>query len=136
MANKEYGLVTDIQLDFGESVFEMRGIPKKGDTFHQVLTRRAAQLMWYALTKNLFMGEAPPLTAAAGTAPLTLHDDPDMTMRVDVTKLNEDLFELRGVTRSHVWLIQATSAEMQWVWATLDVNLYPVGWEGRDAAQV
>lgn len=131
---KDYGLVSDWQVEFDEEVFEMQGVPRNGAAFHQVLTRRAAHLLWYTLTKSLFMGEAPPMTSAAGTAPLALHDDPHVTMRVDVREVHDDLYEMRGVTRASTWLAQVSSADIQWLWAMLDVHLYPVGWEGRGAA--
>ncbi len=130
---KEYGLVTDFQLEILDGGFSLSGVPEQGRVFEQHLTRRAAQFLWYYLTQNLFSGEAPPMTSIAGTAPLSLPDNPHLTSHIEVKTVHDDLYEIRGVTRAGAWRIWVSSTDVQWLWATLDVTLYPVGWEGRES---
>jgi len=130
---KDYGVVTDFQLEFRDGVFNLSGIPHQGNLCVQVLSRRAAHLLWYALTQHLFPSDAPPITSIAGTAPLSLTDHPDLTSHVDVRPGRDELYEVRGVTRTGGWRMLVSSADVQWLWATLDVTLYPVGWEGRES---
>lgn len=98
----------------------------------RALTRRAAHLLWFNLTRMLFPEKAPQVTGIAVTAPLRGFDEPLLTTHVEVTRTADGFIEIIGWMGRDTWWARLPEAEGRNLWAKLDLLLYPVGWEGRD----
>ncbi|NDJ86510.1 MAG: hypothetical protein GYB66_11530 [Chloroflexi bacterium] len=100
----------------------------------RVLTRRAAHLLWYHLTRLLFPEKAPMVTTLVSTAPLSGAPSPALTTHVDIDLQNEDRYIIEGITSQQTWKMTISYMEARRLWTALDLALYPDGWETKDAA--
>ncbi len=107
------------------------GIGVEGRWF-RVLTKRAAQLLWFNLTGLLFPEKAPQVTGLAVTAPIRGSDKPSVTYHLEVTRTADNYIEVIGWAGKDTWWARLPEHEARHLWTRLDLLLYPVGWEGRN----
>jgi hypothetical protein len=62
-----------------------------------------------------------------------LPDDPRITLNIQLQRQANDFLELLGETPQFEWLAHFTESDAKRLWAKLDVLLFPVGWQGREA---
>ncbi|MBN1202669.1 MAG: hypothetical protein JXJ20_12525 [Anaerolineae bacterium] len=130
----QYGRSTDlfVSREGSDHTLVVGGIGHGAQRWVQVLTRRAAQVMWFKLTVLLYPDKADMVTGMAVTAPLHMPDEETVTTHMDVFRSNEAEYTLVGwIDRTH-WMVVLTELDARRLWAALDLVLYPVGWEGRD----
>lgn len=127
-----YGLSKELSVSGKESdhTFVLAGVGKDGVAWKHVMTRRAAQVLWCRLTELLYPDKAEMVTSMVATAPLTPTGLGSLTTHVEVVKSDTNYTLVGRVERSR-WIVQVEELELRRLWATLDVALYPVGWEGR-----
>lgn len=138
MKNRNYGLITDFKLnpDYERSLIAWKSsvVMEEGEkSISTFLTQRAAHILWYRLTQCLYPDQAPKMTALAGTAPLSLPDDPRVTINLHIHSLETGFFEILGRTPQFEWGAHCTESDAKRLWAKLDLLLFPVGWQGREA---
>lgn len=128
-----YGLSTELFVSRKESdhTLVLGGMGQNEQRWVHTMTRRAAQVLWFKLTELLYPEKAPMVTGLASTAPLTPFPAGDLTTHIEVVKA-EATYTLVGRVDRTRWLVQLTEIEARRLWASLDVALYPVGWEGRE----
>lgn len=98
----------------------------------RILSRRAAHLLWYHLTRLLFPEKAPFVTAIAMTAPIRNAAKPTITSHIEAEKSDEHRFDIMGVMGNNRWGFEADAYEAQRLWAGLDRALYPDGWQEEE----
>ncbi len=100
----------------------------------QVLTRRAAQLLWFKMTVLLYPDKANMVTGLAVTSPLRGIQNDLMTTHVEVIKNKtvEAEYSVIGWTVQDNWVVVLSELDTRRLWAALDLALFPVGWEGRE----
>jgi hypothetical protein len=116
----------------GASFFEGSPPASDGGKWARVLSRRAAHLLWYRLTLFLFPEKARHVTALVSTAPLQLNASPTVTTHVDVTQPEKDLYDVVGMMGKVSWTTRLSTLEARRLWTSLDLALYPDGWEEKD----
>ncbi len=135
ITRRQYGLSTELFVSQKESdqTLVLGGV---GETqrWVQILTRRAAQVLWFKLTVLLYPEKAPMVTGLAVTAPLRAMIVSSVTTHVEAVKdPDKPLYTLVGwVERDLTWKVTLSESEARRLWAELDVALFPVGWEGRE----
>ncbi len=129
-----YGLSTELSVrhEEGEHTLVLGGIGQDDQRWTHVLTRRAAQLLWYKLTEILYPDKAAMVTGMAATAPLTPTGVGNLTTHIEVVT-SDTHYTLVGRVERTRWIVQLSELEVRRLWAALDVALYPVGWEGRQS---
>jgi hypothetical protein len=128
-----YGVSTDIfaiNKMQGETVV-VGGVGAEG-RWTRVLTTRAAQVLWFNLTGLLFPEKARQVTGIAVTAPLRSRDRPSVTHHVEVVRTADNYIEVFGWAGLDTWWVRLPEHEARNLWTSLDLLLYPVGWEGRN----
>lgn len=133
----EYGLSTDLFVSRKESdqTLILGGIGQGAERWVQVLTRRAAQLLWFKMTVLLYPDKANMVTGLAVTAPLRGTQNDMMTTHVEVIKNKtvECEYSIIGWTiMQDNWVVILSEIDTRRLWAALDLALFPVGWEGRE----
>src|SRR5215213_10063778 len=106
------------------------GIAEDTSRFARVLSNRAAQMMWFHLTRLLFPEKSDMVTALVGTAPLRAANLPTITSHIVVDKLDDGGIEIVGWIGDETWLVRLNEYEAHRVWTALDIALFPVGWQG------
>ncbi len=99
----------------------------------RVLTRRAAQLLWFNLTGLLFPEKSRQVTGIAVTAPLRGRERPSVTHHLEVVRTADNYIEVLGWAEKDTWWARLPEYEARNLWTKLDLLLYPVGWEGRNS---
>ncbi|MFP4323224.1 MAG: hypothetical protein ACLFTK_12290 [Anaerolineales bacterium] len=134
---RHFGLVSQLEVAFHHEthIAEFTGFQDAAEerTFYMLLDRRATHLLWYRLTSALFPEEAPTLTAVAGTAPLQAVDGHPVITSIRLRHEN-NLFFITGETFNGTWHLHLGGADAERVWASLDVLLHPLGWQGRESS--
>lgn len=99
----------------------------------RVLSRRAAQILWYRLTLLIFPERASEVTTRVTTAPLRPTAGLTMlTTHVEVAAGQDDTYAIKGTVGEDKWVVTVNGMEIRRLWAALDVALYPAGWENTD----
>lgn len=127
-----YGVSRDLSVKpQDEGLLVMSGLGQDGQRWSHVMTRHAAQVLWFKLTTQLYPEKAEVVTSIVSTAPLmALSVSATLTTFVEVVPA-EGGYTLVGRFQRSRWLAEITEDEARRLWATLDQLLYPVGWEGR-----
>lgn len=87
----------------------------------RVMTRGAAQSLWFYLTTILYPRAAGQITHRAQTAVLRRSTDPLITNFFEVTNLQEkQVIRLRGLGGAEEWLVYLTHEEGYQLWASLE----------------
>lgn len=127
-----YGLSSNLFVNRktgGESVV-VGGMAEDATRWTRVLSQRAAQMLWFHLTRYLFPEKSEMVTALVTTAPLRSDALPTITTHIAVDRTDEGYFEVVGWIGEDSWWLRMTDAEARRFWSALDVALYPVGWQG------
>ena len=129
---RQYGLSTDLFVSRKEAdqTVVLGGMGEAQRWVH-VLTQRAAHILWFKLTALLYPDKADVVTALATTAPLRSPTSVTVTTHVEVVKSSEVEYTLVGWIQRNTWRVQLAEIDARRLWASLDLALYPVGWEGR-----
>ncbi len=134
---EEFGLCANLYVRTrpGEETLVIGGTRQVEDdtankAWKQVLSQRAARLMWFRLTLCLFPEKAPKVTTLVSTAPLNIANlSPTVTIHANVTCTEDDLLEITGRVGQESWVIQINNADARRLWTALDLALFPDGWE-------
>lgn len=131
----QYGLSTDLFVSRTESdeTVVLGGVGEGEQRWVQVMTQRAAQLLWFKLTQLLYPEKADVVTGLAATAPLRSPDAGSITTHMEVVRGNNALYTLVGWVLRDTWRVDLTETDARRLWAALDMVLFPVGWEGRQS---
>jgi hypothetical protein len=129
-----YGLLHDLQIEYNRkaAVIYFTGITELDDPFEAVLTKRAMLLFWSRLTQALYPNDAPTMIAMSKTAPLPSDETRQLTIRIDLRRLEDGNYEIIGGVTQGEWVIRVSESDARRLWADLDILLYPYGWEGRE----
>jgi hypothetical protein len=100
------------------------------DRWTRVLTQRCAHMLWFHLTEMLFPEKANMVGSVAETAPLQSPDTFTVTTEVVIERTPEGHILLAGSSGIRVWTAAADEEHARRLWTSLDIALYPVGWEG------
>lgn len=128
-----YGLSTNLFVSrkaHGDSLV-VGGIGENENRWTRVLSQRAAQMLWYHLTRQLFPEKSDMVTALVSTTPLRGDHMPTITTHMTVETRDEGGFDIVGVVGEQTWWVRLTEYEARRFWTALDIALYPVGWQGR-----
>lgn len=102
----------------------------------RLLSKRAAQLLWFKLTRLLFPDRSLRVTTIVVTAPLRESPQPAITNHIEVSRTADNYIEVLGWVEQHTtWWARLPEHEARTLWKRLDLALYPVGWEGRQKKQ-
>ncbi|NDJ78366.1 MAG: hypothetical protein GYB65_19120 [Chloroflexi bacterium] len=134
-SSHQYGLSTDLFVSHKESdqTLVLGGVGQGSKRWVHVMTRRAAQVMWFKLTTLLYPEKAGLVTALAATAPLRAPPSNSVTTHMEVVKGEDGNYRLVGWVQRDTWMVALTETDARRLWASLDLALYPVGWEGRQS---
>lgn len=113
----------------GESLV-VGGIGENTTRWTRVLSARAAQMLWFHLTRMLFPEKSEMVTALVTTAPLRSEALPTITTHMVVDPVEGGGFEIAGWVGEQTWWVQLDEYEARRFWTALDIALYPVGWQG------
>jgi len=130
---RTYGLSTNLFVSRkanGDSLV-VGGIGEDESRWTRVLSQRAAQMLWYHLTRLLFPEKSDMVTALVSTSPLRAENMPTITTHVTVDQAENGGFDLMGWVGEQTWWVRLTEYEARRFWTALDIALYPVGWQGR-----
>jgi hypothetical protein len=133
-SRRQYGLSTDLFVSHKESdqTLVLGGVGQGSKRWVHVMTRRAAQVLWFKLTTLLYPDKADMVTALAATAPLRAPPNNSVTTHMEVVKSAENRYTLLGWVQRNTWMVLLSELDARRLWAALDLALYPVGWEGRE----
>ena len=130
---QQYGFSSELSVSRKENdqTVMLGGVGEGDQPWAQVMTQRAAQLLWFKLTQFLYPEKADLVTGLAATAPLRSPTGLTLTTHVDVVQTGDAVYTVVGWMQRGTWRIQLAELEARRLWASLDLVLYPVGWEGR-----
>jgi len=130
---RQYGLSTDLTVSREENdlTLMLGGVGQGAQPWSHPLTRRAAQVLWFKLTVLLYPDKSDMVTGLASTAPLRAPSNPDITTHVEVVKSADAQYTLVGWVQRDIWKVLLSEIDARRLWASLDIALFPVGWEGR-----
>lgn len=136
MADKSaqtYGLSTNLFVSRkanGDSLV-VGGVGENETRWTRVLSQRAAQMLWYHLTRHLFPEKSDMVTALVSTSPLRGDNMPTITTHMTVEPREEGGYDIMGWVGEQNWWVRLSDYESRRFWTALDIALYPVGWQGR-----
>ena len=128
-----YGLSTNLFVSrktHGDSLV-VGGVGEDETRWTRVLSQRAAQMLWYHLTRLLFPEKSDMVTAMVSTSPLRSGNMPTITTHMTVESREDGGYDVVGWIGEHTWWMNLTDYEARRFWTALDIALYPVGWQGR-----
>lgn len=133
----QYGLSTGLTVsrDENDPNLMLGGVDQRDHPWSHTLTQRAAQVLWFKLTVLLYPERSDMVTGLATTAPLREPSNPNVTTHVDVVKSASAPYTLVGWVQRESWKVLLSELDARRLWASLDVALFPVGWEGRQSGQ-
>jgi hypothetical protein len=128
----QYGDSTDLFVDHAENEGSLvvGGNGQGNQPWSSVLTRHAAQVLWFKLTGLLYPDKSERVTALAVTAPLRPLNIRNVTRYIEAFK-SGSAYSIIGWMQQETWMITLSEYEARRLWTQLDEALYPVGWEGR-----
>ncbi|MBZ0293970.1 MAG: hypothetical protein K8L99_15510 [Anaerolineae bacterium] len=132
-----YGLSTNLfasRKASGESLV-VGGIGEDSSRWTRVLSTRAAQMLWFHLTRLLFPEKSEMVTALVSTAPLRSNTLPTITTHMVVDPVEGGGVEIIGWVGDNTWWVRLNDYEARRFWTALDLALYPVGWQGKKSQQ-
>jgi hypothetical protein len=131
--SQKYGLSTNLFVSRKANTDSIiiGGVAEDTSRWVRVLSQRAAQMLWFHLTRYLFPEKSDMVTALVTTAPLRSASLPTITTHVGVERVENGSFELTGWVGDQNWQVCINDYEAQRFWTALDIALYPVGWQGK-----
>lgn len=120
----DLGIVTNLAIIQKPGVSEtllIVGISEQVGRWARVMTRGAAQALWFHLTHILYPRAAVQITPRAATAALHHADAPTVTSFVEVKAQEEaKMITLRGLGGLQAWMVRFTNDEGHELWASLE----------------
>jgi hypothetical protein len=110
----------------GESIV-MGGTAEDSTRWTRVLSKRAAQMLWFHLAQILYPDKADYITGMISTTPIRSTDMPTITAHMTVDTLENGGYEIVGWINNQTWDISIEAAEAQRFWIALDIALNPAG---------
>lgn len=138
---EDFGLCKDLFVSSrpDDQTIVIGGVYQKdnaSENWNRILNKRAAHLLWFRLTSALFPEKAQQVTALVSTAPLSAMTlSPIITTHTDVVLSANEFYEIKGVMGKTTWTARMNSLEARRLWTSLDLALYPNGWEGNSQSQ-
>lgn len=131
-ASHTYGLSTKLFVSRKPSSESLvvGGIGVDEARWTRVLSHRAAQMLWYHLTRHLFPEKSDMVIALVSTSPLRSDSRPTITTHMTVDPSEDGGFDIMGWVGDETWWVRLTEHEARRFWTALDIALYPVGWQG------
>ena len=132
-ATQEYGLSSNLFVSRkanGDSLV-VGGIGQDETRWTRVLSQRAAQMLWYHLTRLLFPEKSEMVAAMVSTSPLRSGNMPTITTHMTVEPRDDRGYDIMGWVGEQTWWVYLNDYEARRFWTALDIALYPVGWQGR-----
>lgn len=131
--NRVYGLSTNLFVSrkAGGEAIVIGGVAENNARWTRVLAKRAAQMLWFFLTRYLFPEKSDMVTGLASTAPMRAANLPTITSHVSVEK-QDNVYTITGTIGEQNWHMRLSEFEANRLWMALDIALYPVGWKGDD----
>jgi hypothetical protein len=126
---QSYGLSTNLFVSrkaSGESIV-MGGTAADSSRWTRVLSKRAAQMLWFHLAQILYPDKADYLTGMINTTPIRSTDMPTITAHMTVDTLENGNYEIVGWINSQSWETLLDAQEAQRFWTALDIALNPAG---------
>jgi len=127
-----YGLSTNVLVkrDAERNVIFLMGTGARAQLWVHATTQRAIHQLWFSLTYLLFPDKAQKVTSMAATAMLSA-PDPGMTTHFEARRdADTCTYDIVGWIGENVWSFEMTDENARQLWVTLDLLLYPAGWEG------
>lgn len=118
----------------GESLV-IGGIAEDSTRWTRVLSQRAAQILWFHLSRYLFPEKAELASAMIMTAAIRSTDMPTITSHMTVDQAGDGEYNIVGWINDHSWSIRLDNSEAQQFWTALDTILYPSGWQVTNKKQ-
>jgi len=120
----DLGLVSNLAMikkPGSEDLLMLVGQSQQSGRWVRIITRGAAQTMWFYLTNFLYPRAAAQLTPRAATAVLKPSDSPVVTPFLEVLNLEEKkIIRLHGVGSAEEWVAYFTHDEGFELWAALE----------------
>lgn len=110
----------------GDSIV-MGGIAEDSSRWTRVLSKRAAQMLWFHLAQILYPDKADYITGMISTTPIRSNDLPTITAHMTVDTLENGNYEIVGWINNQTWVISIEAGEAQKFWTALDIALNPAG---------
>jgi hypothetical protein len=120
-ANRVYGYSQEMYvLRKGGDTFVLGGVTQDGSRWTRVLSKRAAQMLWFHMSRLLFPTEADDVTAGLPTAMMRGVSLPSITQHMVLEAGEQGGIEITGYTSAGTWSVQLVDAEVQRLWLSLD----------------
>ena len=127
--NHSYGLSSHIFVSrkaSGESIV-MGGMAEDSSRWTHVLSKRAAQMLWFHLSELLYPEKAGLIAGMITTTPIRSTDMPTITTHMTVDKLDDGKYEIEGWIDDQSWEVLLNEQEANHFWTALDIALNPAG---------
>lgn len=120
--NRAYGFSreTYVLRKGGGDTFIIGGVCADGTRWTRVLSKRAAQMLWFHLARFLFPADADDVTAGLPTAMLRGVNLPSITQHILLEPTDRGSIEITGYTSAGAWTAQLVDQEVQRLWISLD----------------
>jgi hypothetical protein len=133
---------TEFAHGFSTSLYARRGegdqkgiiIGGKGDDetdWTYTLTTRAAQSLWYDLTRLLYperSGEVIANVSTMRSMPKLTQEAASETTHTFVRPIDAGGVLIEGIQGNFAWTVQVSAVEIYRFWAEMDKALHPTGW--------
>ncbi len=119
--NRVYGYSLELYIvrKGGGDTFVLGGVAQDGTRWTRVLSKRAAQMLWFHLARHLFPADADDVTASLPTAIMRGINLPSITQHMVIEPLAEGI-DVIGYTSAGMWAVQVNDSESQKLWTALD----------------
>lgn len=127
-----YGLSTGVLVrrDSEKNLIFLMGTGARAQLWVHASTQRAVHQLWFSLTYLLFPEKAQKVTSMAATAVLS-PAEPGLTTHFEARRDPETCtYDVVGWIGENVWSFDMDDENARRLWVTLDLLLYPAGWEG------
>jgi hypothetical protein len=120
----DLGIVTNlaiIQKPGASETLLIVGMSEMVGRWARVMTRGAAQALWFHLTHILYPRAAVQITPRAATAALRHTDAPTVTSFLEVKALEQEkIIAMRGLGGLEAWVVRFSYDEGHELWASLE----------------
>ncbi len=120
----DLGIVTNLAIIQKPGVSETLLIVGRSETvgrWARVMTRGAAQALWFHLTHILYPRAAVQITPRAATAAFRHSDAPTITSFLEVKALEQEkIIAIRGLGGLEAWIVRFSYDEGHELWASLE----------------
>lgn len=124
-----YGLCSDLFVTrkAGGDTLLVGGTAEDQTRWMRVLSHRAAQVIWFRLTRFLYPERSDDATALAATAAMRSADAPTITSHAEVARHKDGGYEIIGIAGLKQWTARMSETDAPAFWTALDAALHPNG---------